>query len=100
MSTDVSHVHINRKEYWVIFALLFILTIAEVLVVEVPGISKELLLSALVLMALAKAALVGLFYMHLGHETSILKNSIIISLMIPFFYAAVLVAEAMWRYLS
>ena len=96
---DTSHVHIDRKEYLIIFALLFVMTILEVGVVFVPGISKALLLSALTLMAVVKAGLVGWFFMHLGHETPEIRNSVVIAMAIPFFYAAVLIAEAMWRLL-
>jgi cytochrome c oxidase subunit 4 len=96
---DTSHVHINRKEYWIIFGLLFILTVLEVGVVLVPGISAPLLISALTMMALVKAGLVGWFFMHLGHETPQIRNSVLVAMLIPFFYALVLIAEAMWRLL-
>lgn len=97
MTTDTSNVHINRKEYWAIFFLLFALTVLEVGVVFVPGIAKAALIAALVGMALVKAALVGWFFMHLSHDTASIGNGVLISLMIPFFYAFVLIAEALWR---
>jgi len=97
LTTDTSHVHVNRKEYWFIFGMLTLLTALEVGVVYVPGIAKGLLISALTLMALAKAGLVGLFFMHLNHETKVLRLGVMIPLGVPFFYAAVLVAEALWR---
>lgn len=100
MATDTSHVHVNRKEYWTIFVVLFVLTVMEVGVVYVPGIPRGALIAALSLMALVKAGFVGLFFMHLGHETTWVKWSVIVPLMIPFFYAAVLVAEAVWRLLG
>lgn len=89
--------HVNRKEYWVIFGALFVLTILEVALAQVSGISKNLLVSGLIALALAKAALVGLFYMHLKHETRILRWSIAIPMATPAFYAIVLIAEASWR---
>jgi len=95
--TDTSHVHINRKEYWVIFILLFLLTVLEVGVVFVPGISKVLLISALVGLALVKAAMVGWFFMHLSHDTASIRNGVVVGMAIPFFYAFVLIAEAAWR---
>ncbi len=97
MKTDTSNVHINRKEYWTIFFLLFVLTVLEVGVVFVPGISKTLLIVALVGLAIVKAALVGWFFMHLSHDTPTIGNGVLISMLIPFFYAAVLIAEALWR---
>ena len=62
LTTDTSHIHVDRKEYWFIFGMLSMLTALEVAVVYVPGIAKGLLISALTLMALAKAGLVGLFF--------------------------------------
>ena len=93
--------HVNRKEYWVIWVWLLLLTIAEVGVVYLrPHIGAFAVGVALVGMALAKAALVGLFYMHLKHETSILKATIAIPLSLPLFYALVLIVEASWRLMS
>ena len=89
--------HVNRKEYWVIFAALFVLTVLEVGITYVPGVAKPLMLSALIAMAVAKAALVGLFYMHLKHETRILKLTVAIPLATPAVYALVLIGEAAWR---
>ena len=88
--------HVNRKEYWVIFAVLTVLTIIEVGVAYAP-ISKPLMASALILLAVSKAAIVGLFYMHLKHETTIMKWSIAVPLATPAVYAVVLMAEAHWR---
>jgi len=88
--------HVNRKEYWVIFVVLAVLTAIEVGVAYTP-ISKPLMATALIGLALAKAAIVGLFYMHLKHETTIMKWSIAIPLATPAVYAAVLMAEAQWR---
>jgi cytochrome c oxidase subunit IV len=88
--------HVNRKEYWIIFVVLFVLTIVEVGVAYAP-IAKPLMASALILLAVSKAAIVGLFYMHLKHETNIMKWSIAIPLATPAVYAVVLMAEASWR---
>ena len=95
--TDTSNVHVDRKEYWFIFFLMFVLTVLEVGVVFVPGISKFNLIAILVIMALVKAGLVGLFFMHLNHDTKIVRWGVIIPLLIPFFYAAVLIADAIVR---
>ena len=89
--------HVNRKEYWTIFAALTVLTVLEVGLVYVPGIAKGLMLSALVLLAVAKAALVGLFFMHLRHETRGLRLTVAIPLATPAVYALVLIADAVWR---
>ncbi len=50
-------------------------------------------------MALVKAVLVALFYMHLNHETKIIRWSVLVPLCFPPLYAVVLIAEAGWRLL-
>jgi caa(3)-type oxidase subunit IV len=88
--------HVNRKEYWTIFGVLALLTALEVGVVYL-GISKTPLFIALSGLALVKAACVGLFFMHLKHETPILRRSIAIPMSLPAFYAVILIAEGAWR---
>ena len=88
--------HVNRKEYWLIFVVLFVLTILEVGVVYM-GIPKTPLFIALAGLALVKATCVGLFFMHLKHETPILRRSIAIPMSLPAFYALILIAEGAWR---
>ena len=99
MATDTSNVHVSRKEYWVIFGLLFVLTVLEVGIVYVPGIGKGLMVSALVLMAVTKAGLVGLFFMHLKYDAPVLRYTVMVPMSFPFLYALVLIAEAAWRLL-
>jgi len=89
--------HVDRKEYWKIFVWLTVLTILEVGIVYVPGISWGMLVSALCGLAIAKATLVGLFYMHLKDETKYLRWTVAIPMSLPAFYAVVLIAEAVWR---
>ena len=88
----------NRKEYMVIFGLLALLTALEVAVTKVPGISKTGMGLSLVGMALTKAALVGLFFMHLKHETRFLRWTVALPMLAPAIYAIVLMSEAAWRY--
>lgn len=88
----------NRREYWIIFAALLVLTVLEVGIAQPSlGISKTLMRLGLVGMALAKAALVALFYMHLKHETRVLRLTVFIPLATPALYAVVLISEAAWR---
>lgn len=87
----------NIKEYLVIFAVLTVLTVLEVVIAQVPGISKKLLAIALVGLALSKAGIVGLYYMHLKSETRVLKLTVALPLAAPTIYAIVLMAEAAWR---
>jgi caa(3)-type oxidase subunit IV len=88
--------HVNRKEYWTIFVVLFVLTILEVGVVY-AGVPKTPLFLALCSLAVVKAACVGLFFMHLKYETKILRRTVAIPMSIPAFYALILIAEGAWR---
>ncbi len=87
----------TRKEYLAVFAALAVLTAIEVAVVYLPGIGKGPMILALVGLAITKASLVGLFYMHLKHETPVLKLTVAVPLATPALYAVVLIAEAAWR---
>ena len=89
----------NRKQYWKIFVLLAVLTGLEVGVAQMPGIAKELMVSALILLALTKAGFVALFFMHLKSETRTLKLTIALPFAAPALYAFVLIGEAAWRLL-
>jgi cytochrome c oxidase subunit IV len=100
---DAAHTHgehghtINRKEYIVIFFVLAALTVLEVAVAKIPGLGKGLLAIALIGLAITKAAIVGLYYMHLKHETRILKLTVALPMAAPTLYALVLISEAAWR---
>lgn len=89
---------VHRKQYWVVFAVLTALTLLEVAVAQVPGIAHGLLVSALVLLAVAKASFVMLFYMHLKSETGVLRLTVLAPFAIPALYAIVLILDAGWRY--
>ena len=91
---------VNRKKYWQIFAWLSVLTVLEVGVVYIPGVSISALVSCLVLMAIAKAALVAYHFMHLSHETKMVRNGVAFCLGIPAIYAIALISEAAWRLLT
>ena len=87
----------HRKQYLVVFAVLFVLTVLEVGMVY-AGVSRALLAGALVTMALAKAMCVALFYMHLWSERRALRMIVGAPLLVlPPLYAIVLMTEAAWR---
>ena len=90
--------HVNRKEYLIIFIWLTVLTAIEV-GVALMDMDKTLLVSGLIALAIGKAALVALFYMHLNHETNFFKWTVAIPLAFPPCYGLVLIAEATWRML-
>ena len=89
----------STRNYILVFLLLTALTLAEVGVVHVPGIGRAMLISALVLMALAKAGLVLMSFMHLSHETRSLKLTVLIPFALPALYTLALIADASWRFL-
>lgn len=88
--------HVNRKLYFQIFLLLAVLTALEVGVVYI-GLGKIALGTSLVGMAVAKAGLVLWFFMHLGHETSVMRASVLIPFSMPVLYTFVLIADAVVR---
>ena len=89
-----------RRGYLNVFAVLVALTAAELGLVYVPGIAHGALIAGLVLLALAKAALVLLFFMHLGGETRALKLTVILPFLLPAALAIVLMGDAIWRLTS
>jgi caa(3)-type oxidase subunit IV len=87
----------SRRAVVPVFLVLVVLTVAEIAVVYTPGIPRLSLISALVLLAVAKAALVLIYFMHLGRETWGLKLTVIAPLTLPAGYALALIADAAWR---
>jgi len=92
MSDGTSHSH-SRKQYWIIFGLLFVLTVAEVALAQ-TAMAKSLLVGGLVALALAKATLVALFFMHLKTEMKALKLTVFLPFIFPALYAFFLIWEA------
>jgi len=87
-----------RAEVPAIFAVLVVLTVAEVLVSRLHA-GRAPVITALVGLAIAKAGLVGLFFMHLRHETRVLRWTVLGPLVAPGLYGLVLAADAAWRML-
>jgi cytochrome c oxidase subunit 4 len=86
------------REYFVIFGVLAALTVLEVGVAKMPAIGRGAMILALMLLAVSKAAIVALFYMHLKHETKVLKLTVALPVAAPAVYALVLMSEAAWRF--
>jgi len=89
----------NIREYMVIFAALAVLTVLEVGVAQIHGVGKTAMSLTLIGLALTKAAIVALYYMHLKHETKVLKFTVALPMCAPTIYAIVLISEAAWRHL-
>jgi cytochrome c oxidase subunit 4 len=84
----------HRAQYVVVFVVLAVLTLVELGVARTAGIAKPAVVAALVALAIAKAALIALFYMHLRFETRILRLTVLGPLVAPAVYGVVLIAEA------
>ncbi|HVE82248.1 MAG TPA: cytochrome C oxidase subunit IV family protein [Myxococcales bacterium] len=98
---DAGHASHSRRPYMVIFGLLFAFTVLEVLVaLPSMGVSRSLKVSALILLALTKAGMVALWFMHLKSEFKVLRWSVLLPFAFPALYAFILIAEASWRLLG
>ena len=89
--------HVNRKEYLMVFVALAVLTALEIGITYIPGVSKFAMGTGLVSLAVAKAWTVGWFFMHLNHETKVLKLTVALPFLMPAIYAFVLIADAVFR---
>jgi cytochrome c oxidase subunit IV len=87
----------DHAAYYKAFGALTVLTVAEIGVIYVPGIGRAALIAALILLALAKAGLVLLVFMHLGRELRGLKLGVLLPFLLPALFAATLIADAIWR---
>jgi cytochrome c oxidase subunit 4 len=89
----------SRRQYLAVFLALGVLTLLELGVIRMPGIGRSAAIVALIGLAVAKAALISFFFMHLKDETRILKLTVFGPLAAPVIYALVLMADAAWRWL-
>lgn len=82
----------------IVFGVLAVLTMLEIMVATPSmGVPRKPMVVALIAMALSKAALVGLFFMHLRHEMRALKLTVALPFLFPALYAVILIGEAGWR---
>lgn len=92
-----AHARTSRREILAVFGGLVVMTLAELAVSSAAGVARGPRMAALALLAVAKAVLVGLFFMHLRYETRILRLTVFGPLVAPALYALALVLEAAWR---
>lgn len=85
-----------RPNYILIWGYLFVLTVIEVLAAFLSGIPKQWLILILMILAVVKALLVAMYFMHLKFEAWRLR----LIFMIPLPLAAILVlatiTEQLW----
>lgn len=96
---SAAHQPHSRKEYFAVFGALCVLTALEI-GVYYTHISQGLMISALILLALAKAGAVALFFMHLKLETRVLRIVVFSPPALVAIYALVLILENSWRFMT
>lgn len=92
--SEVSHKS-HKAEYMKIFVILAVLTVVE-LIIPTLSISNVIKASGLVGLALGKAIIVALYYMHLKEETAWLKFIACIPVA-AFCYAVMIILESIYR---
>ncbi len=92
-------IHTEPREVLTVFGGLLVLLLVEVALVKTPGIARGAVTLALLSVAVAKAILIGFFFMHLKHETRVLRLTVLAPLALPGIYALALMADAAWRLL-
>lgn len=86
----------KHPNYVGIWAILGILTLAEVLVALLSHIPKNILIVALVLLAVWKAILVAMYYMHLKFERLRLIILAAAPLPLAFIFVLAVLTEYIW----
>jgi cytochrome c oxidase subunit IV len=86
----------HKKEYFLVFLALGVLTLIELFIPGTKGLSTFAKGSALTFLAVGKACLVAYFYMHLKDETRYMKYLAMVPISAAF-YAVVVVLESMFR---
>lgn len=92
---DLAH-RKQHPNYLLIWAYLFVLTIVEVAVAFLSHIPKNLLLLALVFLAVWKAALVGMYFMHLKFESNRLRVLAVAPIPLAFILVLAVITEFRW----
>jgi cytochrome c oxidase subunit IV len=88
---DATHPQAGARTYLVIAAFLLLLTVMEVAVFYIPALGR-VLVPVLILLALAKFALVAMFYMHLRFDHIWFSYLFVIPLVV----AVLLVISLLW----
>ena len=86
----------DSPKYMLVFLYLVLLTVAEVLVAFVSGLPEIVLILILLGLAVWKAALVAMYYMHLKFEPPRLVVMVLSALPLAILMALVLVTMEGW----
>ena len=77
--------------YLAVFVLLFVLTVVELYVGDTFPKSKDAQVGALVVLMLAKATLVVLYYMHLRYESRVLRWIVMVPFLSGLFFVFIII---------
>lgn len=92
-AASTPHVAHEEPNYMLVWLYLFILTMAEVGVVYMKFLGAGVIAACLVIMALAKAALVAAYFMHLKFENRTLAMIAVTPLVLCTFLLLMLVPD-------
>jgi len=91
---DISH---DEPNYMAVFYALFFLTVVEVAIAYMP-IVKWLMVGSLVILALVKAALVAMYFMHLRFEKRTLAIVAIAPPILLAMFVVIIYPDTAWRF--
>ena len=86
----------HRPNYIVIFVMLALLTVVELAVAFLTVFSKEVLILLLIGLAVWKALLVALYFMHLRFETNRVRILVIAPLPLAVIMVMAVITEYVW----
>ena len=89
--TEETTVEHKKPNYYLVWLYLLILTVAEVTVAFVSNLPETVLIVALLALALWKAALVAMYYMHLKFEPPRLIVMVLAPIPLAILFAATVV---------
>jgi len=95
-ATEAAHEgHVAHPNYWLVWAGLAALTLVELGVAFLPW-SRALIVLALVALAVWKAGLVGLYFMHLRFETNRVRIFALAPLPLTVIIVIAVLTEFVW----
>jgi cytochrome c oxidase subunit 4 len=86
----------KHPNYWAVWAWLAILTFVEIFFAQIPWLSSGLILLGLVVMALVKAVLVAVYFMHFKFEGKALRLVILAPLPLTIPIILAVMTEYVW----
>jgi cytochrome c oxidase subunit 4 len=93
MAVDIAH---NEPNYMAVFYTLFFLTVVEVTVAYTP-LPKWLMVSSLIILAIVKASLVAMYFMHLRFERRTLGLIALTPPILLGMFVVIVYPDAAWR---